>query len=103
LVTAETRKSPPQIELKWPADSKAASYSIFRKSPAAPSWGDERAGADPKENRYVDGDVQVGVPYEYKVVKTAKAGDKEFRGTGYLLAGIEVPLADRRGKVVLVV
>lgn len=103
LVTAETRKSPPQIELKWPADSKASSYSIFRKSPAAPSWGDERAGADPKENRYVDGDVQAGITYEYKVVKTGKAGDKEFRGTGYLLAGIEVPLADRRGKVVLVV
>jgi len=103
LVTAETRTSPPQIELNWPSDPKAASYSVFRKSPAAASWGDERAAVDPKDNRYVDTDVQVGTAYEYKVVKTAKAGDKEFRGTGYLLAGIESPRAAKRGKVVLVV
>src|SRR5262249_47391247 len=103
LLTAETRTTPTQIELKWPADPKAASYSVFRKTPTAASWGDERAAVDAKENRYVDSDVQIGVAYEYKVVKTAKAGDKEFRGTGYLLAGIEVPLVDQRGKVVLVV
>jgi hypothetical protein len=103
LVTAEVRKSPPQIELKWPADPKATGYTVFRKSPSATSWGDGRASVDPKENRYVDTDVEVGVAYEYKIAKAAKAGEKEFKGTGYLLAGIERPLVDRRGKVILVV
>lgn len=103
LVTAEVRKSPPQIELKWPADPKATGYAVFRKSPSSTSWGDERASVDPKENRYLDTDVEVGVAYEYKIAKAAKAGDKEFKGTGYLLAGIERPLVDRRGKVILVV
>ncbi|HXU10331.1 MAG TPA: hypothetical protein VN898_00050, partial [Candidatus Binatia bacterium] len=41
LVTAEARKSPPQIELRWPVDPKATGYSVFRKSPSAASWGDE--------------------------------------------------------------
>jgi hypothetical protein len=103
LVTAEARKTPPQIELKWPADPKATGYSVFRKSPSAASWGDERAAVDAKDNRYVDSEVEVGTAYEYKVVKAGKAGDKEFKGTGYLLAAIERPLVDRRGKVVLIV
>ena len=82
LLTAETAKSPPRIELRWPADPKAMGYAVFRKSPSAASWGDERAAVDAKENRYVDSDVEVGTAYEYKVVKSAQAGDKSFRGTG---------------------
>src|SRR5688572_1170503 len=103
LVTAETRKAPPQIELRWPADPKSTGIAVFRKSPAATSWGDERASLDAKATRYVDAEVEAGVAYEYKVVKTGQAGDKTFKGTGYLLAGIELPLVDRRGTVVLLV
>jgi len=103
LVTAEVRKSPPQIELRWPPDPKATGYSIYRKTPSAGSWGDERAELCDRETRYVDSDVEVGVAYEYKVQKASQAGDKTFKGTGYLLAGIEVPLKDRRGTVILVV
>ena len=57
----------------------------------------------PTETRYVDSEVELGVAYEYKVQKAAQAGDKTFKGTGYLLAGIEVPFRDRRGKVILLV
>jgi hypothetical protein len=103
LVSAEVQKSPPQIELRWPADPKATGYAIFRKSPSAASWGDERAALEAKETHYIDSAVEVGVAYEYKVQKAAQAGDKTFKGTGYLLAGIEIPLTERRGKVVLVV
>ncbi len=103
LVSAEVRKEPPQIELRWPADAKATGYAIFRKTPSAASWGDERASLAATETHYVDSEVELGVAYEYKVQKAAKAGEKTFKGTGYLLAGIEVPLRDRRGKVILVV
>jgi hypothetical protein len=103
LVTAEVRKSPPQIELRWPADPKATGYTIFRKEPSASSWGEPRASFGAPETRYVDSDVESGVAYEYKVQKAAQAGDKTFKGTGYLLAGIELPLRDRRGKVILII
>ena len=103
LVTAEARKSPPQIELRWPADPKASGYAIYRRNPSDAAWGDERAALEAKATGYLDAAVEVGVAYEYKVLKTGQAGDKPFKGTGYLLAGIEVPLADRRGKVVLIV
>jgi hypothetical protein len=103
LVSAEVKRSPAQIELRWPADPKATGYAVYRKNPSAGSWGEERVALEAKETRYVDTDVEVGVAYEYKVQKAAQAGDKAFMGTGYLLAGIEIPLTDRRGKVVLVV
>jgi hypothetical protein len=103
LLTAEVRKSPAQIELRWPADPKASGYAVHRKAPSAPAWGDERASLDAKATAYVDAEVEVGVAYEYKVVKSGQAGDKPFKGTGYLLAGIELPLNDRRGKLLLIV
>src|SRR5689334_13637214 len=103
LVSAEVRKEPPQIELRWPADPKATGYAVFRKAPSAGSWGDERASLAATETRYVDADVELGVAYEYKVQKASQAGEKTFKGTGYLLAGIEVPLRERRGKVILIV
>ncbi len=103
LVSAEVRKSPPQIELKWNEDPKATGYAIFRKAPSASAWGDPRLTLDAKETRWTDSEVEVGTPYEYMVLKSSKAGDKTFKGSGYLLAGIEVPLNDRRGKVLLFV
>ena len=103
LVGAEVRKSPPHIELRWPADPKASGYTVYRKSPSAAAWGEERAALEAQATGYVDSAVEVGVAYEYKVQKVCQAGDKPFKGTGYLLAGIEVPLIEKRGKVVLVV
>src|SRR5215210_5929206 len=103
LLSAEARKSPPQIELHWPADSKAAGYAVHRKAPTAAAWGDARATLDAKATGYVDAEVELGVAYEYKVVKSAQSGDKPFKGTGYLLGGIELPLNDQRGKLLLVV
>src|SRR5262245_27164765 len=103
LVSAEVRKSPPQIELRWPADPKATGYAIFRKAPTSPSWGEARASLAAADTKYIDSDVEVGIAYEYKVQKAAQAGDKTFKGTGYLLAGIEVPLKERRGTLILVV
>lgn len=103
LLTAEARATPPRIELRWPADPKASGYAVYRKTPDAASWGEVRATVDAKENRYADDEVEVGVAYEYAVVKSGQAGDKPFKGTGYVQAGIALPLVDARGKVVLVV
>jgi len=103
LVSAEVQKSPPRIELRWAADPKATAYEVFRKAPSDSAWIQAGAPLDAKETRYVDTSVQVGVAYEYKILKSGQAGDKAFKGSGYVQAGIEVPLNDARGKVVLVV
>ncbi len=103
LVSAEVHASPPRIELRWPADPKATGYSVFRKAPSDSSWGEARAQLEAKETGYADADVQVGVAYEYKVVRAGKAGEAAFNGYGYLLAGIHLPLVDFRGKLLLLV
>lgn len=103
LLSAEVRKTPPRIELRWPADPKATGYAVFRKLPSESTWVESGGALDAKETHYVDDQVQVGVAYEYKVLKSATAADKPFKGTGYLQAGIEIPLRDQRGKLVLVV
>jgi hypothetical protein len=103
LVSAEVRAAPPQIELKWTADPKATEYAVYRRGLSDPTWGSSLGRVEPKEGRYADGDVKVGEVYEYKVVKSGQAGTAAFEGTGYLRAGIEVPLVDRRGKVILLV
>jgi hypothetical protein len=103
LVTAEVRKEPPQIELRWPADPKATAYTVSRKAPSDAAWIDVGEALDAKETHYVDASVQVGVAYEYRILKSAQAGDKPFKGSGFIQAGIDVPLRNNRGKVVLVV
>lgn len=47
---------------------------------------------------FVDTDVQGGITYEYQVVKST-AG---YNGFGYLYAGIEAPLVENRGRLLLV-
>src|SRR5437762_13037335 len=51
------------------------------------------------ESSFVDSGVAVGTAYEYAVVKDAGS----YKGYGYVLSGINVPLVENRGKVVLVV
>jgi hypothetical protein len=103
LLSAEVQKSPPRVELHWTADPKATSYTVYRKAPTDAGWVEAGAPLDGKDTAFADASVHVGIAYEYKVQKAGQAGDKSFRGTGYLLAGIEVPLRDTRGKIVLVV
>lgn len=103
LVTAEARVSPPQIELRWPADPKGAEIAVYRRGLADAGWGASRGRLEGKETRFADPDVKPGEVYEYKVSRSVQAGGGVLEGTGYVRAGIEVPLVDRRGKVVLLV
>jgi hypothetical protein len=102
LVSAEVQAVPPQIELRWPADPKATDYTVFRRGLADPTWGSSLARLEGRETRHLDREVKPGVVYEYKVHKSGQNGSA-FEGTGYLRAGIEIPLVDRRGKVILLV
>ena len=74
------------------------SYTIYRKAPSDTNWG---AGINlpGTTTSYVDKNVTVGTAYEYQIVKTTSL----YTGYGYLYSGINVPLTDYRGKLLLVV
>jgi hypothetical protein len=98
-VSAAVQAVPPEIRLSWPGDPNATAYTVYRKFPDESSWG---AGTTIPGNAtgHVDRDVAVGSVYEYQIIKSTGRG---YEGHGYLCAGIQVPLVDSRGKVILVV
>ncbi len=92
--------SPARITLTWPQDQNGtpSSYTVFRKAPGASSWGSGTT-LPGSATSYVDTNVNVGTAYEYRIVKAANG----YTGYGYIQTGIQVPLVEKRGKVVLLV
>ena len=95
-VNAVMQDSPPRITLQWPYIGSVTAYTVYRRLSGETVWnqilslsGDVTGG--------VDTNVSVGVIYEYKVVKAGS-----ITGYGYVCAGIEIPLMENRGKVILV-
>jgi len=99
-VSATVQSSPSQITLNWPQDQYTLpnSYTIYRKSPADTSWGSGTT-LPGTATSYTDNNVQPGVAYEYQVVKVTS----QYTSYGYLYSGINVPMTDSRGKLLLVV
>ncbi|MBL7964183.1 MAG: T9SS type A sorting domain-containing protein [Flavobacteriales bacterium] len=98
-LSATVQSSPAGITLSWNALSGTTSITIHRKLVSATSWGVAIATPAATATTYQDNAVTVGTAYEYRVVRVA-AG---VTGQGYICSGIQVPLADFRGKIVLVV
>ena len=99
-ITAVVQTNPPRITLSWPQDYYGAnSYTIYRKTKTATSWGTGTvlSGAT---TTYVDNNVSVGAAYEYQIFKASTVG---YRGYGYIYAGINAPLTDSRGTLILIV
>jgi hypothetical protein len=98
--SAQVQTSPPRIVLNWPQDSVnvPASYTIFRKAPSASAWGSGTILSGTATS-YIDNNVKLATPYEYKIVKVTSG----YTGYGYLCAGINVPLTEERGKLLLMV
>ena len=99
-LSASVQASPGQITLKWPQDQYMLpnSYTVYRKAPAATDWG-TGVTLPGTATSYVDTKVAVGTAYEYQVVKVTS----QYTGYGYLYTGINVPMTDNRGKLLLVV
>jgi hypothetical protein len=99
-VSAIVQSVPPQIKLVWPQDVNGTPirYTVFRKSKDSDAWG---AGTELPGSpiEYVDSNLTVGGEYEYQIVKETAA----YPGYGYIFAGIEAPMIDDRGKLVLIV
>ncbi len=99
-VSSAVQPSPAKITLTWPQDTNGVpnSYTIFRKTPGSTSWGNgtQLPGS---ATSYTDTNVASGTAYEYRVVKATGS----YTGYGYIHTGINAPLVDQRGKVVLIV
>ena len=71
---------------------------LYRKLRDGTAWGyltDLAANA----TNYVDTNVAAGGAYEYRISKSATG----YSGEGYIYAGMELPVVESRGKVVLLV
>src|ERR1043166_4967337 len=99
-VSATVQSSPARITLSWPQDSYMLpnSYTVYRKDPSANSWG-AGAALPGTATSYTDNSVSIGAAYEYQIVKVTS----QYTGYGYIYSGINVPLNDNRGKLLLVV
>ncbi|MEI7729701.1 MAG: hypothetical protein WCO56_09010 [Verrucomicrobiota bacterium] len=103
-VSALVQTNPPKITLQWPVDSLATNYTVYRKTRDATNWG---AGwvLGTNVSRYEDTNVSVGCAWEYRVQKGGWAGSVPipYEADGYVYAGIETPLTENRGKLILLV
>jgi hypothetical protein len=97
-MAATVQSSPPSITISWQPYASATNYTVYRKLKGAQSWGSSLASLSGSTNQYVDNGVSVGTYYEYKVVRTAGT-----TGTGYIASGINLPIVNDRGVMVLLV
>lgn len=98
LTSAQVTTIPPQITVSWVSDANALSYSIDKKWPADTSW-TNLASLSGSTNSYTDTAVSIGTIYEYRVVKTTPL----VTGYGYVYTGIDIPVLDARGTILLAV
>ena len=98
-VTAAVQTAPPQVRVNWTQDANATGYTVARKTPTATSW-TVLTSLPGTANGYTDGNVTLGGSFEYRVVKSSSLGLTAY---GYVLAGVDAPLVEDRGKLILVV
>jgi cellulose/xylan binding protein with CBM9 domain/Big-like domain-containing protein len=99
MVSAKVKVKPPQIRLEWKKE-KCFSYTIYRRTLGEKQWTSTPiASLNGGATSYIDKKVQVGAIYEYRI---DRAGSR-FIGRGYINCGIDIPLVDKRGKVILLV
>jgi hypothetical protein len=99
-ISATIQVSPPQITLNWYPDAYGVNnFVIYRKAKTDDFWGTGTVLSGTTTS-FADNNVAAGSAYEYQIVKNATRG---YTGYGYIYAGINAPLTDDRGKVVLVV
>ena len=101
-ISAIVQESPPQITLQWvPASQTVALQKIYRRLKGAQRWDDLATPAN-GATTYVDAAVLSGVNYEYFLYRILDLPDGDS-ASGYLSAGIRLPVVDQRGKVILLV
>ena len=100
-VSATIQYNPPGLLLSWPSHPEAISYSVYRKSKTATSWGSPLATLPATATSWQDFNINIGEAYEYQIYKTNSS--YPYTGNGYIFAGIEYPVTEQRGTIILIV
>jgi hypothetical protein len=106
-VTAAVSSTPAQIQLNWVGDPSAQTYKVSRKPRDASTW-QEIAVLPPTQSAFVDTNISVGTGYEYRIVKETDKrlfdfSTEGYKAYGYIYSGVQLPLVENRGKVILLV
>lgn len=106
-VSAAVLRTPPTITLSWPVQNQSTRYLVYRKSCQAKTWGLPVATLAALSTSYADTNVVIGNAYEYMIlgsaITTPSTPTTVYTSYGFIRAGIDVPLIDCRGKLILVV
>ncbi len=98
-LSAVVQKNPARITISWTTLPSTTAITIYRKLKTATIWGSALATPAASSTAYQDDAVVANTIYEYRVVRVA--GGRT--GQGYICTGIEAPLSDYKGKIVLLV
>ena len=101
-ISATVQVSPSQITLSWlPTAFPLNLQKVFRKPKGAHAWIDI-ATLPNSATTFVDTSVVVGIAYEYYIVRLFTS-ESQSSASGYVTAGIRLPLKSTRGRVLLLV
>lgn len=92
LLTASIQESPAKITLNWTSYPAATKYYIYRKGKDESFWHSSPDSTLGTATSYVDTKVNVGVTYEYRVIRIAPTV-----AYGYIFAGIKIPETNSKG------
>lgn len=98
-ITATVQESPPRIILNWRATGDGLQFRVWRKLKHETAW-NLLGTFSSSTTSYTDPNVPIGTAYEYAVTKHPQPA---YARSGYIHAGIKIPLVDQRGKVLLIV
>lgn len=103
-VYAETQADPAQITLRWESSPHPVQlYYIHRRVVSSDTWVYQGNDPSPEATQWVDNNVTLGTRYEYRVYRQYDPDISTAHARGYTLAGIDAPLMDQRGTVILLV
>ena len=103
VVTAATTSGVPRITLRWITPTGNPAFDIYRKTMSdgltvGTPWVQIATGVSSAQSNYADSTVSAGQGYEYKI-DTHGSYDRYQ----YVESGVDVPMVETRGTVVLVV
>jgi hypothetical protein len=101
---ATVQKSPPQITLNWINPGGITGYTVYRtttiggNADGTGNWGSPIINLPGTATSFADTNVALNIGYEYRVTAGGVTN-----GDGYIFSGIELPLIESRGKLILMV
>lgn len=98
---ATVQASPPTVTLNWVGMAGSTGYDVAKKLKTTTSWTTVAASLPGTTTAFVDNNVNVGDNYEYRVIRTAPT--LSYNAYGYINTGIQVPVVENRGKLILLI